>query len=190
MKFATVTSLLALAASTAAMPNKRCTDNYTVPFATIANIKVVDTPLAQKARALVEANFEPYLVRHIDRRFEIDGYIGATNWIKENGAKADWDNVRLQLIWDTISLQMLTEEDYNSIIEAYDQSSLLDGTNDTFTFLCRTKAESTYDTRVEPWGVAFVEGYSLSATVYSTVPTPMLPLLPSRSATSTELTKT
>ncbi|TRX88193.1 hypothetical protein FHL15_010882 [Xylaria flabelliformis] len=238
MRFSSVTFVLALAASTTAAPNKSCAHgNHTFPLTTIAGIKAVDTPLVQKARALVEANFEPYLVRHMyrswlfgaaainnnatlaseidlevhalgtllhdlgwdqrpdspwrstDRRFEIDGAIGATNWIKENGPKAEWDAVRLQLVWDAISLHgtpsiseykqpdvkfivesismdypgphpALTEEDYNSIIAAYPQDGLLEGTNDTFTFLCRTKPDSTYDTWIEPWGVAFVEGYN------------------------------
>jgi hypothetical protein len=67
MKFSSVTSVLALAASATAVPSKRCSSNTTVPYTTIAGIKVIDTPLVQKARSLVEANFEPPLVRHMYR---------------------------------------------------------------------------------------------------------------------------
>jgi len=76
----------------------------------------------------------------------------------------------------------LKEEDYQSIVDAYPQEGLLEYTNETFTckwpclstcpmytitnvtmpfaVLCRTKPNSTYDTWVEPWGLAFVEGYN------------------------------
>ncbi|KAI3332492.1 hypothetical protein HD806DRAFT_530240 [Xylariaceae sp. AK1471] len=40
-----------------------------------------------------------------DKRFEIDGAIGTTNFIKENGPEVEWDEIRLQLVWDAISLQ-------------------------------------------------------------------------------------
>ncbi|KAI1281286.1 hypothetical protein F5Y07DRAFT_354227 [Xylaria sp. FL0933] len=67
MKFSSITSALALAASVAAAPQKSCPSNSTVPYTTIAGIKVIDTPLVRKARDLMEANFEPFLIRHVYR---------------------------------------------------------------------------------------------------------------------------
>jgi hypothetical protein len=67
MKFSSVTSIFTLVASATAAP-KSCPDgNHKLPSTTIAGIKVIDTPLVQKARKLVETNFEPYLVRHMYR---------------------------------------------------------------------------------------------------------------------------
>ncbi|KAI8629074.1 hypothetical protein F5Y19DRAFT_464695 [Xylariaceae sp. FL1651] len=185
------------------MPSKRCTDNTTFPYTTIAGVKVVDTPLVQKARALIEANFESYLVRHMyrswlfgaaaynnnatlaalidpevhaiatilhdlgwdqrenspwrstDKRFEIDGAIGATDFIRANAPKEEWDDNRIQLVWDAISLHGTPS------ISNYKQPVVKwPARNDTFTFLARTKPNSTYDTWIEPWGVAFVPGYN------------------------------
>ncbi|KAI8628061.1 hypothetical protein F5Y19DRAFT_465390 [Xylariaceae sp. FL1651] len=219
------------------MPGKRCADNATIPYTTLAGVKVIDTPIVQKARALMEANFEPYLIRHVyrtwlfgaaainnnetlaaqidleahavgtllhdlgwdtrdespfrstDKRFEIDGAMSAAKFIRENAPKNEWDDARIQNVWDGISLHgtasiglykppnvafivesinmdfpgphpKLTLEDYNNIIEAYPMAGLAQGTNYTFTFLARTKPNTTYDTFLEPWGVAFVEGYN------------------------------
>jgi len=79
MKFPSLTSALALTlaatASVSAIPSastkttKGCPSGSgpSVPYTTVAGIKVIDTPLVRKARALVEANFEPPLVRHMYR---------------------------------------------------------------------------------------------------------------------------
>lgn len=67
MKLSSIASALALTASVAAAPKKSCTGNSTVPYTTIAGVKVIDTPLVRQARELMEANFEPFLIRHVYR---------------------------------------------------------------------------------------------------------------------------
>jgi hypothetical protein len=39
-----------------------------------------------------------------DKRFEVDGAIGARNFLLKEGKREDWDKHRIQLVWDTISL--------------------------------------------------------------------------------------
>ncbi|KAI0110489.1 hypothetical protein GGR51DRAFT_93856 [Nemania sp. FL0031] len=239
MKFSSITSVLALAASVAAVPSKQCPGNSSAaPYTTIAGIKVIDTPLVRKARELMEANFEPFLIRHVyrtwlygaatihnnatlaanvdieahavacllhdlgwdtrdnspftsnDKRFEVDAAIYTVNFLKENGKKGEWPASRLQNVWHGIALHGTSNiglfspevnvafivesinmdypgphpdfpvEDYNNIIAMYPMDGLGEGTNKAFTHIAATKPAVTYDTFLEPWGVAFVEGYN------------------------------
>ncbi|KAI1828236.1 hypothetical protein F4861DRAFT_173196 [Xylaria intraflava] len=238
MKLSSIGSILALAASVAAVPQKRGACNATVPYTSLAGISVVDTPLVRKARELMEANFEPFLIRHVyrtwlfgaatihnnetlaaridleahavgcllhdlgwdtrdnspftskDKRFEVDAAIYTANFIRENGVKGQWDERRIQNVWTGIALHGTSSiglyseqpdvafivesinmdfpgphpkfpvDDYNRIIAEYPMDGLGEGTNKAFTHIAATKPNVTYDTFLEPWGVAFVKGYN------------------------------
>ncbi|KAI1302588.1 hypothetical protein F5Y03DRAFT_361180 [Xylaria venustula] len=238
MRFFSITPVLALAASAAAIPSKSCASNSTVPYTTIAGVKVIDTPLVRKARELMEANFEPFLIRHVyrtwlygaatihnnatlaaqvdieghavatllhdlgwdtrdnspftstDKRFEVDAAIYTANFLRENGVKGEWTPQRIQNVWHGIALHgtssigLFSEapdvavivdsinmdypgphpkfpaEVYDAIIAEFPMDGLGEGTNKAFTHIAATKPDVTYDTFLEPWGVAFVEGYN------------------------------
>lgn len=239
MKFSSITSVLALAASVAAVPQKRCAGgNGTVPYTTIAGIKVIDTPLVQKARELMEANFEPFLIRHVyrtwlygaatinnnatlaskidieahavacllhdvgwdtrdnspftstDKRFEVDAAIYTADFLRANGKAGEWSAKRIQNVWHGIALHGTTSiglfseeinvafivesinmdypgphpkfsvEELEAILAKYPMDGLGEGTNRAFTHIAATKPDVTYDTFLEPWGVAYVEGYN------------------------------
>ncbi|KAI2635543.1 hypothetical protein GGS21DRAFT_490208 [Xylaria nigripes] len=55
---------------------------------------------------------------------------------------------------------VISQETYDKMVDAYPQTELLSGTNATFVWLAQTKPETTWDTWLQPWGDAFVEGYS------------------------------
>ncbi|KAI1368493.1 hypothetical protein F5Y08DRAFT_266358 [Xylaria arbuscula] len=238
MKFSNIASALALTASVAAAPKKSCPGNSTVPYTTIAGVKVIDTPLVRQARELMEANFDPFLIRHVyrtwlygaatinnnatlsakidieahavacllhdvgwdtrdnspftslDKRFEVDAAIYTADFLRENGVKGEWSPRRIQPVWHGIALHgtssiglfsedinvafivesinmdypgphpKFSVEDYDNIIAAYPMDGLGEGTNKAFTHIATYKPEVTYDTFLEPWGVAFVEGYN------------------------------
>ncbi|KAK5627713.1 hypothetical protein RRF57_003428 [Xylaria bambusicola] len=228
MKFSSIASALALTASVAAAPKKGCPGNSTLPYTTIAGVKVVDTPLVRQARELMEANFEPFLIRHVyrtwlfgaatinnnatltakidaeahaiacllhdvgwdDKRFEVDAAIYTVNFLRKNGVEGEWKARRTNPIWHGIALHATSSiglysedlmvnfivesinmdhpgphpkfsvEDYDNIVAAYPMDGLGEGTNRAFAHIASYKPEVTYDTFLEPWGVAYVEGYN------------------------------
>ncbi|KAI0147071.1 hypothetical protein GGR57DRAFT_506047 [Xylariaceae sp. FL1272] len=56
----------------------------------------------------------------------------------------------------------IPEKDYNSILAEFPGDDIGYGTNLTWTWLATTKPIATYNTIVEPFGVAFVPGYNAS----------------------------
>jgi hypothetical protein len=121
-------------------------------------------------------------VHHSDKRFEVDAAIYAAKFIRENGVKGEWDSHRIQNVWNGISLHgtsniglfneeinvafivesinmdfpgphpKLTVEDYNNIVAAYSFDGLGEGTNKAFSFIAKTKPDTTYDNFLQPWG--------------------------------------
>ncbi|KAI1117002.1 hypothetical protein F5Y14DRAFT_448387 [Nemania sp. NC0429] len=242
MKFSSLSSVLALAASVAAVPHNTWSwpwpGHSAVPYTTIAGIKVIDTKLVRRARELMEANFEPFLIRHVyrtwlfgaatinhnatlaakvdleahavatllhdlgwdtranspftsnDKRFEVDAAIYTANFLRKWGNKGEWSPSRIQNVWHGIALHGTSNiglyseeanvafivesinmdfpgphpgfpvEEYNRIIAKYPMDGLGEGTNKAFTHIATYKPQVTYDTFLEPWGVAFVKGYS------------------------------
>lgn len=51
-------------------------------------------------------------------------------------------------------------DDYNNIVAEFPLDGLGEGTNIAFTHIATYKPAVTYDTFLEPWGVAFVPGYN------------------------------
>ncbi|KAI1495628.1 hypothetical protein F5X99DRAFT_402889 [Biscogniauxia marginata] len=125
----------------------------------------------------------------LDHRFEVDGAIGSRNFIRAHPDGKYWDEGRVQLVWDGIALHGtssiseyketdvanivrsigldytgpnygVTQEVYDGIVAEFPNDDLISGTNETFVWFCETKAAVTYDTWLQPWGDAFVEGYS------------------------------
>ncbi|CAJ2502345.1 Uu.00g097390.m01.CDS01 [Anthostomella pinea] len=124
-----------------------------------------------------------------DKRFEIDGAIGSRKFITSHPNADQWDLNRQQLVWDAISLHGTTsiseykQEDVRTIVRSigmdyegehpgipadinaeilaeFPTDGFLQGTDDTFIWFCTSKPNATYDTWVQPWGEAFVPGYS------------------------------
>ncbi|KAI1828502.1 hypothetical protein F4861DRAFT_487940 [Xylaria intraflava] len=123
-----------------------------------------------------------------DKRFEIDGAIGARTWLSENAIGKHWAPDRVRKVFQAISLHGtqsiaeyydldiatvvasiaqdyqgpngITQETYDNITKAFPQNELISGTNSTFVWFATTKPATTYDTWLEPWGNAYVPGYS------------------------------
>ncbi|KAI0024470.1 hypothetical protein F4780DRAFT_602850 [Xylariomycetidae sp. FL0641] len=124
-----------------------------------------------------------------DKRFEVDGAIGARRWIRAHPDGRHWSEERVQLVWDAISLhgtQSISEykqqdvativrsigldysgpargvapDVYDGVTAVFPQNELESGTNQTFIWMCQTKPAATYDTWLQGWGDYFVEGYS------------------------------
>jgi hypothetical protein len=143
-----------------------------------------------------------------DRRFEVDGAIAARNFIRSHSHGKRWEERRVQLVWDAIALHTqdsiasfkevdvqvvqkgvamdfdgpkfgVTEEEYAAVAREFPRDDLQHGVNETITWLCTTKPESTYgklfaflslrgehadslstDTWMQPWGDHFVSNYT------------------------------
>ncbi|KAI0186619.1 hypothetical protein F4808DRAFT_466542 [Astrocystis sublimbata] len=124
-----------------------------------------------------------------DKRFEIDGAIGARTWLSEHPTGKDWEPSRVRKVFQSIALHGsssianyfeleeavivqsigqdyrgpvngVSQSSYDAVAKQFPQTELLSGTNKTFTWFAQTKPEVTYDTWLEPWGTAFVPGYS------------------------------
>jgi hypothetical protein len=124
-----------------------------------------------------------------DRRFEVDGAIAARAFIRSHDRGRSWEERRVQLVWDAIALHAetkislfkeaevravalgigldfsgpalgVTQEEYDAVVKEFPKEGLVDSVVDTFSWLCRTKPESTYDTFMQPYGERFVPGYS------------------------------
>ncbi|KAI0101655.1 hypothetical protein GGR51DRAFT_529764 [Nemania sp. FL0031] len=124
-----------------------------------------------------------------DKRFEVDGAIGARTWLSEHPIGKYWAPERVRKVFQAIALHGsgsivnyfeleeavivqsigqdyhgpvsgVSQTTYDAIAAQFPQTELLSGTNKTFVWLAQTKPATTYDTWLEPWGEAFVEGYS------------------------------
>ncbi|KAI0503142.1 hypothetical protein F5B22DRAFT_630315 [Xylaria bambusicola] len=125
-----------------------------------------------------------------DKRFEIDGALGAVKFVKGHKDAKKWDEYRLEKLHDGIALHgspglaagknkdvanilssiaydnpgsrnpAIPEKDYNAILKGLPADDIGYGTNLTWVWLAETKPEATYNTIVEPFGTAFVPGYS------------------------------
>ncbi|KAI1751203.1 hypothetical protein F4782DRAFT_506182 [Xylaria castorea] len=125
-----------------------------------------------------------------DMRFEIDGALGATKFVKGHRDAKNWDPVRLEKVYDGIALHgspglqvgknldvqwilksitfdnpgsrdpAIPEAQYKSVLEGLPASDIGFGTNETWVWLAATKPIATYNTIVEPFGTAFVPGYN------------------------------
>ncbi|KAI1187843.1 hypothetical protein F5B17DRAFT_299527 [Nemania serpens] len=125
-----------------------------------------------------------------DKRFEIDGALGAVKFVKGHKAAKDWDAVRLEKLHDGIALHgspglqegknldvqwilqsvqfdnpgtpnpLIPIASFNSVVKGLPNDDILFGTNETWVWLATTKPAATYNTIVEPFGTAFVPGYN------------------------------
>ncbi|KAI0818077.1 hypothetical protein GGR55DRAFT_685504 [Xylaria sp. FL0064] len=124
-----------------------------------------------------------------DKRFEIDGAIGARTWLSEHPIGKYWAPDRVRKVFQAIALHGsgsivnyfeleeavivqsisqdyngpvngVSQESYNAVAKAFPQDELIFGTNKTFVWLAATKPATTWDTWLQPWGDAFVPGYS------------------------------
>ncbi|KAI1190663.1 hypothetical protein F5B17DRAFT_50492 [Nemania serpens] len=124
-----------------------------------------------------------------DKRFEVDGAIGARTWLSEHPVGKYWAPDRVRKVFQAISLHGsqsivdffeleevtivqsigqdyhgpvngVSQSTYDRIAKQFPQTELLSGTNETFVWLAQTKPATTYDTWLQPWGDAFVPGYS------------------------------
>ncbi|KAK3368733.1 hypothetical protein B0H63DRAFT_80781 [Podospora didyma] len=124
-----------------------------------------------------------------DRRFEVDGAIAARDFIRDHRDGRRWDEHRVQLVWDAIALHTeqkyalykepdvaavstgifmdfagpsngVTQAQYAAVVAGFPNDGLRDSVKDIFSWLCRTKPVSTYDTFMQPFGERFVANYS------------------------------
>jgi hypothetical protein len=124
-----------------------------------------------------------------DRRFEVDGAIAARNFIKSHTHGRKWDARRVQLVWDAIALHGearfalfkepevaavstavsldfdeprlgVTQEEFDTVVTAFPKVGRREHVIETFTWLCSTKPNSTYDNYVQGYGERLVPGYS------------------------------
>ncbi|KAI8623886.1 hypothetical protein F5Y19DRAFT_481246 [Xylariaceae sp. FL1651] len=124
-----------------------------------------------------------------DKRFEVDGAIGARTWLSEHPVGKHWSSERVRKVFQSIALHGsgsivrffeleestivnsigldyrgpgmgVTPDVYNAITAEFPQDELLSGTNKTFVWIATTKPAVTWDTWLQPWGEAFVPGYS------------------------------
>ncbi|KAI1347229.1 hypothetical protein F5Y01DRAFT_249514 [Xylaria sp. FL0043] len=130
------------------------------------------------------------LVTNSDHRFEIDGAVGAVNFVKKHKDVKNWDEYRLEKLHDGIALHAspglnygknqdvqtilasinfdnpggrapeIPEKPYNSIVKALPNNDILAGTNETWTWLAQTKPDAVYNTVLEPFGTAYVSGFN------------------------------
>jgi hypothetical protein len=124
----------------------------------------------------------PYVSK--DKRFEVDGALGAQKFVKSHKHAGYWDEYRLEKVYDAIALHgspgtgvgknpdvywvlqsigfdnpgsrapAIPEKDYNNVIKAFPNNDISFGTNQTWIWLAATKPDATYNTIVEPFGVA------------------------------------
>ncbi|KAI0974515.1 hypothetical protein F4678DRAFT_422996 [Xylaria arbuscula] len=123
-----------------------------------------------------------------DKRFEVDGAIGARTWLSEHPIGKHWAPDRVRKVFQSIALHGsstivdyfeteetvivqsiaqdyhgpvgFSQESYNAVAQQFPQDELISGTNKTFVWLATTKPSTTWDTWLQPWGDAFVPGYS------------------------------
>lgn len=125
-----------------------------------------------------------------DKRFEVDGGLGAVSFVKNHPDAKNWGPVRLEKVYDGIALHgspglavgknldvqwilnsisfdnpgahspLIPDADYDSIVAGLPNDDIVAGTNETWIWLAATKPIATYNTIVEPFGTAFVPGYN------------------------------
>ncbi|KAI0399498.1 hypothetical protein F4802DRAFT_34650 [Xylaria palmicola] len=127
-----------------------------------------------------------------DKRFEVDGALGAVKWVKEHKSYKPcyWNEKRLERLFDGIALhgtvgihpyknidtKWITEsigydgidyqapevppEKFDSIVAQFPKETFQKGAIETFNWMCATKPEVTYNTFLEPFGDAYVDGYN------------------------------
>ncbi|KAI1348076.1 hypothetical protein F5Y01DRAFT_228771 [Xylaria sp. FL0043] len=127
-----------------------------------------------------------------DRRFEVDGALGATAFIKAHKSykPSVWTEARLERIYDGIALHgtfgihpyknvdskwitnsvgfdgvnytpvEVPSDKFDSIVAKFPKDSFQTGAIETFTWMCATKPNGTYNTFVEPFGTHYVPGYN------------------------------
>jgi hypothetical protein len=113
-----------------------------------------------------------------DKRFEVDGAIGARKFIRAHRDGKDWEERRVLLLWDSIALHgtpsigFFKEQEvqavglgivqdvggkgphipaitYDKVVAEYPQSDVDIGLQNKIIWLCRTKPESTYGSYFE-----------------------------------------
>ncbi|PMD12551.1 hypothetical protein NA56DRAFT_586999 [Hyaloscypha hepaticicola] len=123
----------------------------------------------------------------VDSAFAATGFVEGQ--IANDDADSAWDANRLQLLWDTVVLSSeyrislykqatvatvmkgvlidltgqaygLTTPEYDNVIAAFPKLNFLPGVNQTLVQLCKTKANTTYDSWQQAFGDAFVPHYS------------------------------
>ncbi|KAI1112743.1 hypothetical protein F5Y14DRAFT_463149 [Nemania sp. NC0429] len=125
-----------------------------------------------------------------DKRFEVDGALGALKFVKNHRDAKNWDAFRLEKLYDGIALHgspglqegknldskwilnsigfdnpgnpspLIPSNLFSSITKGLPSNDILFGTNETWVWLAATKPIATYNTIVEPFGTAFVPGYN------------------------------
>ncbi|KAI0400432.1 hypothetical protein F4802DRAFT_585105 [Xylaria palmicola] len=120
--------------------------------------------------------------------FEVDSALGAVEFIKERNPRG-WNENRLERIHDGITLQgmgsylngknidsnwivrsvefefpgprspLIRNADYDTILAEFPNDTVFRGTNETFTWLTKTKPAGTRGTFIDQFGVAYVPGY-------------------------------
>ena len=115
-----------------------------------------------------------------DRRFEVDGAIGAREFINSHADDPSaWDANRVQVVWDAIALHTqrsiyeykqdtvavtglgilmdfqgpaegVTQEEYDTVEAAFPKTQFKEGVHQTFVWLCQTKPETTYGKSSSP----------------------------------------
>ncbi|KAF3059764.1 hypothetical protein GL218_04638 [Daldinia childiae] len=111
-------------------------------------------------------------VTSLDKRFEVDGAIASTEFLKKYGGE-NWDHRRIQLVFDAIALHTtrtiayykepevyvtsqgiaidyngpergVTNQTWQNIVTEYPNFDLIQATNETFTFVCAKKPSVTW----------------------------------------------
>jgi len=126
-----------------------------------------------------------------DKRFEVDGAIGAREFIRSHDDGKRWEERRVQLVWDAIALHTqppialfkepevqltskgifqdfagpgngLDAAEYQAVVEEFPNDGFKEGVSQTMVWLCNTKPSTTWDTFQQPWGDRLVPGYAES----------------------------
>ncbi len=108
-----------------------------------------------------------------DKRFEVDGAVAATDFLKSSRNSQAWDVHRLQLVWDSIALHSqpsianykeptvavvsegilfdlsignygVTADEVAGVLSEFPRTGLASGFNSTMIWLCQTKPATTY----------------------------------------------
>jgi hypothetical protein len=111
-----------------------------------------------------------------DKRFEIDGAMGARTWLSEHPDGKHWSAERVRTVFQAIALHgsfsivdffslqettivnsigldyhgpgsVVPQKEYDAIAKKYPQTELITGTNKTFVWLATTKPDTTYGKR-------------------------------------------
>ncbi|KAK4164060.1 hypothetical protein QBC43DRAFT_353739 [Cladorrhinum sp. PSN259] len=121
-------------------------------------------------------------------RFEVDGAIASRNFLNSHPDGLKWSPRKVQLVWDAIALHTepriawfkepdvaavqkgigmdfagpqfgVSQQEYDAVVREFPKEGFRESLNGTMIWLCETKAGSTYDTFIQPWGDKYVQGY-------------------------------